>query len=348
MKSFCNVLGLVFAIGSTLAVNGQVSITSGDLPQAGYTYDVVNTAVTDFSLTAIDGPNATWDASSLVAIGDAPISPVDIDDASITAALVFNSPFNATYQCDYYLPTVFPDLGFELPIPLDGFNNFYQTSGGHFAIAGIGLSASGFDLPVTYDDIDEFFPLPFSFGETFESTAAFELNLEGILTYGLDQTRSVTADAWGTLILPGGSFDVLRTRTQLNATDDIDIAKLGEPFTVERDQVIYQWWGEGTGVPLLEVTEIMGIPALATFQNIDSTNELHEISSTSSVIFPNPVSAGNVLNIGSVPTSYSIFNTQGKKIADGKSSAIQIPSNWKAGIYTIAMQGETERFIVRR
>ena len=339
---------LLFAtLGLCFSAKAQISIGSADLPQSGVTYDVVNTAVTDFNLTAIDGANATWDASGLIALGDAPISPVDINDASITAALVFNSPFNSAYQCDYYLPTVFPDLGVELPIPLDGFNNFYQTDGGHFAIAGIGLSASGFDLPVAYEDIDEFFPIPFSFEQSFESSAAFDLNLEGILSYGLDQTRAVTADAWGTLILPGGSFEVLRTRTQLNATDDIYIEQLGEPFELERDQVIYQWWGAGTGVPLLEITEIFGAPALATFQNIGGSNEITSFESAEFSIHPNPITSGQVLMIGSAPQSYSIHDAQGKKISSGKSSRVEVPSHWSKGNYTVVVAGKAQHFIIQ-
>jgi hypothetical protein len=348
MKSFSTIMILVFALASTLESTAQIIIDSADLPQAGITYDVVNTAVTDFDLVAIAGSNVTWDASNLIALGDASVGPIDINNASITAALVFNSPFNSTYQCDYYLPTVFPDLGIELPIPLDGFNNFYQTSGDHYAIAGIGLSASGFDLPVTYDDIDEFFPIPFSFEDSFESTAAFQLTLEGILSYALEQTRNVTADAWGTLILPGGSFDVLRTRTELNAIDDVSIEQLGEPFTIERDQVIYQWWGAGAGVPLLEVTEIMGVPALATFQNISDSSGLIQLESSSMSIYPNPVNSGGTLNLGSKMRKYSIFDVQGNKVKDGKSSSIKIPSSWPTGTYNIIIDGKLERFVIQR
>ncbi len=348
MTSLHNAMVLVFVFGSTIESSAQITIGSADLPQAGISYDVVNTAVTDFDLLANAGANVTWDASNLIALGDAPIEPVDINNASITAALVFNSPFNSTYQCDYYLPTVFPDLGVELPIPLDGFNNFYQTNGDHYTIAGIGLSASGFDLPVTYDDIDEFFPIPFNFEESFESTAAFELNLEGILSYGLEQSRSVTADAWGTLILPGGSFEVLRTRTELNAIDDISIEQLGEPFTIERDQVIYQWWGQGTGVPLLEVTEIMGIPALASFQNISESSGLVPLASSDISLYPNPVRVGGTLNFDTHLRNYSVFDAVGHKIKGGASVSIEIPSDWPTGIYSILIDGERERFVVQR
>ena len=64
---------LLFApLGLWFSASAQISIGSSDLPQPGVTYDVVNTAVTDFNLTAIDGANATWDASDPKCIGRCP------------------------------------------------------------------------------------------------------------------------------------------------------------------------------------------------------------------------------------------------------------------------------------
>ena len=82
----------------------------------------------------------------------------------------------------------------------------------------------------------------------------------------MDQEREVEVDGWGTLILPSGSYEVLRTRTYLTATDDVFIEQLGEPFTIDREQVTYQWWGAGMGFPLLEITEVFGLPLTATYQ----------------------------------------------------------------------------------
>ena len=244
-----NVILLLPAILFVGAAASQITITGDDMPQPDVTYPLVNAAILDLSLGEISGANATWDASDLTALMDAPLTPVDINDASISAALVFNSPFNSAYQCDFYLPTELPDFGVDLGIPLEGFNNFYQTDGDAYAIAGVGLSAMGFDLPVTYDDIDEIIPLPLEYGETLSSTAAFQLDLTGIFTYGLSQSREVEVDGWGTLILPSGSYEVLRTRTELTATDDIFIEQLGEPFSIDREQATYQWWGAGMGFP---------------------------------------------------------------------------------------------------
>ena len=123
---------------------------------------------------------------------------------------------------------------------------------------------------------------------------------------------------------------------------------MGEPFTIERDQVIYQWWGQGTGVPLLEVTEIMGIPALASFQNISESSGLVPLASSNISLYPNPVRIGGTLNFDTHLCNYSVFDAVGNKIKGGASMSIEIPSDWPTGIYSILIDGELERFVVQQ
>ena len=155
-----NVILLLPAILFVGAAARQITITGDDMPQPDVTYPLVNAAILDLSLGEISGANATWDASDLTALMDAPLTPVDINDASISAALVFNSPFNSAYQCDFYLPTELPDFGVDLGIPLEGFNNFYQTDGDAYAIAGVGLSAMGLICPSPTMTSMKSFPSP--------------------------------------------------------------------------------------------------------------------------------------------------------------------------------------------
>lgn len=330
-------------------VHLQITLESADLPQGGATYPLVNTLVTDLGLLDTDGANAVWDASALTSLGDAPVSPNPMSDASITAALAFNSPFNSAYQCDFFLPTEFPDLGIDIGIPLDGFNSFYQTDADHYAIAGIGLSSAGFDLPVTYSDIDEFFPLPFSFGETFSSSGAFTLDLTGILGYWLNQTREVTADGWGTLVLPSGSYDVLRVRTDLVATDSILIEQLGEPFAIERVQTVYQWWGEGMGFPLLEITTTLGIPTISTYQDLEAPNFVQDQYTSALSVFPNPAQPGQKIQFSDNNNAFwRIVDSLGREVASGKKNDWDIPASMATGNYFISRQGQTEHFILQR
>ena len=105
-----NVILLLPAILFVGAVASQITITGDDMPQPDVTYPLVTRPFwTSASAKSVE--QMQWDASDLTALMDAPLTPVDINDASISAALVFNSPFNSVYQCDFYLPTELPDFG---------------------------------------------------------------------------------------------------------------------------------------------------------------------------------------------------------------------------------------------
>jgi hypothetical protein len=346
MKRFAIPLVMGCAVLPTAAL-AQFVITAADMPQPGVTYPVEN-AVLAFADYAAAGENVTWDMSGITSLGAAPVSPLAMSEASITANVAFNNPFNASYQCDYFLPTDLPALpdAIGINIPLDGFNSFYQTSGGHFGIAGIGLSSSGFDLPVQYDDIDEWFPLPFAYGESFNSSGAFELNIPELFGYAVDQTRSVTADAWGTLILPNGSYDVLRIRTELEATDAFTIPQIGtDPISVDRSQVIYSWYGANTGLPLLEVTETFGIATTVTFQNMPSEpNHVAESSEQREpMLAPNPSKAGTFVSWGMV-ADWTLHSVSGEQLAAGRGRGFSWPH---AGIYVVRFSdGKTQKLVV--
>lgn len=332
-------------VGICPCMLGQFALSSADMPQPGNTYPVENGLLTfqDYSLS---GEGVTWDMSDIQAVGEAPVSPVDMSEASITAGIAFNNPFNAAYQCDYFLPTEFPALpdGVGMNIPIEGFNSFYQTSSGYFAIAGIGLSSAGFDLPVQYEDIDEWFPLPFAFGETFNSTASFSLNLDGLFGYSLEQTRAVEVDAWGTLILPDGPHEVLRIRSELDATDVFVIPQLSEDsIPVDREQVIYSWYGQGTGVPLLEVTEILGAPAIVTFQNFTTEPNIvsENIQNPAWKTWPNPAAPMTTLNWDAEPNDWKLYNASGQLLNSGRGNSLITPS--VSGMYWLQVGSEAAR-----
>ncbi|MDA0913226.1 MAG: T9SS type A sorting domain-containing protein [Bacteroidetes bacterium] len=337
----------IFALASLhialLDLSGQITINSEDMPQPGVTYNIMNATILDLSLGDQSGENVVWDASDIISVSEAPLSPVSMSEASLSAAFAFNSPFNPAYQCDFFLPTEFPDLGVDLGIPLDGFNNFYQTDGDHYTIAGIGLSAAGFDLPVPYDDIDEILPLPLQFGDEMTSSAAFELELAGILSYGLVQERQVTVDGWGTLILPDGAYEVLRTRTELVATDDVFIEQLGEPFTIDREQITYQWWAKEKGYPLLEITEVAGLPLLATFQDFSSSNGFQSISVSDVQPFPNPAKPGQYVTFNKL-SEWEVLDGSGREIWRGKAKGFNVPASLNPGMYFI--RGESTKAIL--
>ena len=341
---------LLFALVVPVGAWAQPVLTSADLAVGGTTYPFVNATVTDAEAVASAGPNATWDFSGLTPGMDAPVIPSSISSASFTAQLVFNSPFNSAYQSSFFLPTELPDLGdLGLPIPLDGFNSFYKTSGNAYAICGIGLSSSGFDLPVEYSDVDELLPLPCSYGSTLASTGAFDLQIEGVFGYSSTLSREIEADGWGTLVLPDGPHEVLRVRTQISGTDVFDIPQVGFPIEIPRSETIYQWWGDNHGFPLLEVTTLFGFPVTARYQALPPANGVDEATTTPAFLLaPNPVASGADCRLIGAPHDavWTLLEGTGRTIATGRGTTVPT-SGLAAGIYVLRSGAYATRLVIR-
>lgn len=326
----------------------QPVITSADCAIGGTTYPFVNTTIVDAGAVDASGANVVWDFSDLSPTGDAPVTPSPISAASFTAQLVFNSPFNGAYQSSFFLPTELPDLSdiAALPIPLDGFNSFYKTSGSAYAICGIGLSSSGFDLPVEYSDVDELLPLPCTYGSTLNSTGAFNLNIEGVFGYSSTLARTIEADAWGTLILPDGPHEVVRVRTEISGTDVIDIPQIGFPIEIPRTDVIYQWWGDNHCFPLLEVTTLFGFPVTSRYQALPASNSVHEAAATPTpLVAPNPVETGRDCRYLGTPGPWSLLDGAGRVLAQGE--GMHLPtSELPAGMYVVRGGSSSTRILI--
>ncbi len=330
---------------------GQITLTSSDLPQPGVSYPLVDIAPPLLSDLEASGPNAQWDFSTLIDLNDAPQSPQPMNAASATALFVFNNPFNSSYQCDFFLPTELPDLGVDLSgiIPVDGFSNFYKTDGDAYTIAGLALGAGGFDVPVPYTDRDELFPLPLTADVTFSSTNALSMDIPETFGYWSDGTRDVVVDGWGTLTLPDGDHEVLRVRTEVFAHDSIFIPQIGTPFAFDRTQVIYQWWGQGYGFPLLEVTSLFGVPATARYLNLSTEpSAVTDLDSEAFTAYPNPAACSAPVRIDApLGAVAEWFDVRGLRVAQEVVQGTTIEAPNQPGVYVLRCGTEAVRFVVR-
>lgn len=332
---------------------GQITITANDLPQPGETYPLVNIAPPFLNDLEAAGPNATWDFSNVIALGDAPQTALPMNEAPGLALFIFNNPFNSAYQCDFFLPTELPDLGIDLSgfIPVDGFSNFYKTDGAAYTIAGLALGAGGFDVPVPYDDVDELFPLPLGADAVYSSTSSLAMEIPETFGYWSDATRDVIVDGWGTLILPDGPHEVLRVRSEINAQDSVFIPQLGTPFAFPRSQVVYQWYGNGFGFPLLEVSSLFGIPSTARYLNlVVEPNSVVETSRGDCKMYPNPVAVGQLIQIeGPVDSNYRWMDLSGRVIESGTFESPQgtVPAPKQPGSYLLQCGPWTEQITVQ-
>lgn len=348
MKLLC-----LIACCAPLTIWGQITLTANDLPQAGNSYPLVDAAPPILTDLEAAGPGATWDFADLVPLNDAPQEPQPISAASVTAMFVFNNPFNSAYQADFFLPTALPDFGVDLSgiIPVDGFSNFYKTDGDTYSIVGLALGAAGFDVPVPYADVDELFPLPLTAGTTFASTSSIEMDIPETFGYWSDAQRQVEVDGWGTLILPDGPHEVLRVRTEITADDSVYIPQIGTPFAFERSQVIYQWYGQGHGFPLLEVNAFFGIPSTARYLNLaPPSNAVAQVESTPLNLHPNPVVAGATLSLEAPSGAvFTWLNVLGEVVSEGRTTGPvnRLSTPEVPGMYFLHCGGTTKQVVVQ-
>jgi PKD repeat protein len=138
------------------------------------------------------------------------------------------------------------------------YNKQFRDSVFETRALGAQVTFSGLQIPllISYTERDHRLRFPFNFGNSFSKNFAYNLAIPTFGTIFVTGTRTVTADGWGQLELPLGTFDVLRVRTVL--VTRFDVNELVEtPFplpAIPITQEIIQWWGKDQGVPLLEIS----------------------------------------------------------------------------------------------
>jgi hypothetical protein len=222
------------------------------------TYDRSTGPVTTETVAAT-GPNSVWDFSSLTALTDVSSAYFGMDDASFTIQFSFN-------DADHFTEFMLPEIeGIDLPI--SGASVIWNYTNTAYSTDGMGIATEFIDLPVAYIDPDETLPLPLVFGASLDDDSQLALDVPTQFFYGSIQNRTVEVDGWGSLILPGGTFDVLRVKTVITGSDSINVPAIEIGFSIPKDQTIYAWYAANEDTPVLSILEIAGIPLQATFKD---------------------------------------------------------------------------------
>ena len=345
----------------TLPAFAQITVEDTDLPQGdtGYTFqNVAPDFLADFESS---GPGWIWDFSELAVVDSTVTLVEDISEASFTAQFVFNG-FDPEYQADHFYTFLnipdFGDLGGDvgIPVQLGEVVGYHQIAGGTYNQVGLGMSLSGLELPIPFEDVDEVHPVPLTVDATLESTAAYEVVVPATLTYVVDQTRFSEVDGYGTLLLPDGtSHEVLRLKSTVSSEDSVYVDLAEQGFAFERETVTYLWLGDG-GMPWMEVTTTLGIPSVVRYQgtvlaeeDTSSTDGLAALQSEMRLM-PNPVHRGDVVTLGrdGRPVNWTVWNMQGACVLRGRSAEVNT-ENLDAGVYLVRDErhGAARRLVVQ-
>lgn len=321
------------------------------MPSQGDTLRVSYAASTANVNHTLTGANFLWDFSALTPTAQ------QVFEFATPTALPFN--FTATYGVLNPSPDSLPGIGAIPTNFVDYFKNGssgYRQVGSSFDYPPIG----SFSIPIIYTSSDYVYEFPLNFGDIDSSDAAYSFQLPNLIYLGQDRHRETTVDGWGTLITPFGTFQTLRLRSVVDATDTIAFDSLGIGFTTPRPQLIeYKWLAQGSKIPVLEV-EAQVLAATETVTNViyrDSARAnvfqvgiAEQLSNNgSAVMYPNPCgdNANLIWNQQSPSrTTISITDLQGRVVAahdmgtlmPGTQTRTIDVSNLSSGVYIVRIQ----------
>lgn len=311
MKKFSRFAVILILLSSSLIAKAQISITSDDMPALQGDYLRANALNLDGFDFAATGENYNWDFSSLESQNSNTLDFVSVGDAPFAYQFLFNNPFDPEYGADLVIETDGFDTGTD--ISLDNFYQFYKLTDDAYSIVGYGATISGFPVPAKTDPIDVVYSLPIEFGDNHNSYSEWLIEIPSLATYLLKQDRSYEVDGYGTLVLPDGSYDVLRLKMDILSQDSLVIPQFEIDVEFERESTEYHWLALGEGVPVLQATERFGVISAITYKSDEVIDNISELSSFTFAMYPNP--AQEILWIQSSSSESSavkIFDAFGK------------------------------------
>ncbi|MGB0881504.1 MAG: T9SS type A sorting domain-containing protein [Vicingaceae bacterium] len=293
---------------ATVCSFAQISITSADMPSVNDTFRLSTTINAQGLDPVLTGANYNWDFSTLVPDSQRVDSFFTIASTPFTYQFYFNNPFlYPAYNASY------AKRGFEIsvpqsPVPIAVSEVFNYTKNATAGLHNVGFGANVNGIPASVQnipiDIEYEFPLTYTNGiDSTISLSEFELNIPTLGYYGQKVERITSVDGWGSLVLPNGTYNVLRVKSILNKIDTINITS-PFPFGItfpRPEEVEYKWLAAGTGMPVLKMVTNAGVVSQIEYQDDFYTpvglQEQPKMNNV--VVFPNPTKHHLVIDYNS-------------------------------------------------
>lgn len=320
-------------------LSAQITITKNDLPMGGDILAQENaTFIGTFDETDT-GPNHVWnfDETNLTLTGNIQQTEcVDISTTPFAYQIFFNSPFDSEHNSDFAIGLA--SLGGNmqgLPITLEDIYSYYQNSNSRYAIVGVGATVSGIPIPQQASPVDIVYDYPVAFGDNQTSVSQQVIQIPSLGYRKTDQTRVNVVDGWGTVNFFGTSYNALRIKTTINASDSIYVDMLGFGFQFDRPEAIeYKFLVHEWMVPLVQVNYTAG----ANSGVLVASQPINVLESTAPqfAVYPNPTT--DYLTVkwdGAVNEPFAVFNMEGKRVKEGvlsDNSQVQV-SELANGLY---------------
>jgi hypothetical protein len=330
-------LSLLSLLVITISANAQFVIDNSDSPAIGERY-----AFQKADTTGVQPGNAgngiTWDFSSLVALNDSNVQ-------------VFVTPASTPYASD------FPDA--NQAQTGDGNYNYFKAAGdGYYYYGAVTSDGQGGVVKYKYTDAAKYYKYPYNYGETFTDNLAAGY-VSGGITFSRTGTFTGTYDGYGTLKLPGGTFQKVARVKLLEANNDV--ASVGG-FTINIKTTIttYIWRQENRKEPLLlvsfvktESAQVNTLDKVVQFSRAQSSGVgMEELFANEDVLlYPNPAAGKAELTAAKGLASVIITDLNGREKVNTAANGLHITldlSLLEKGVYMVQATMEDRSIVIRK
>jgi hypothetical protein len=299
-------LGLI-SISLFFTLQAQVSITSSDMPVSG---DMISMRTTN-SVNGLNytntGNNYTWDFSTLSGTADV------IDTfLSVGSTPVF-------YNIAFYMATVAKKQSMpSIPgIPISNGYSFQKNSSSQFSELGVGLTISGFPVPMKFDNPDIRYKFPVTYGTSDSTDSKYSASIPGLGYYGEKRHRVNYVDGWGVLYLPYDTFNVIRVKSIVQNIDSLYLDTISMGFNIPRNVTEYKWLAPGHHLPVLQIDKTTTSTTVRYFSSKPIGYGMTDIYNSDALnIFPNPTT--DILTVivknNSSENQVSVLDITGKEV----------------------------------
>ncbi len=353
MKKILVTLPLLLCIAFTVV--GQTIIDSINMPCPG---EIIKRTVVN-NLNTIDyttsDSNTVWDFSMLDGTSSVSDTFIGVLSTPITYIATFSNPFDQPHKATVAAKQ--PAIPSLPGITISNMYNFYKATNSFYGQVGFGAEINNVPLPVKYDNAEKILCFPLLFGNIDSSFSKYAVNIPSLGYNAQRRHRTNYVDGWGTLYLPGDTFDVVRVRSTIQIFDSIYVDSLGFGIGFNRNEYEYKWISTESKLAVFQVNKrsggMGGIGTEAWFLDNRTDIGITDYNEKPSIkLFPNPVENRLMIDGTDISGAYwKISDLSGRILCEGKyqtSQGIDI-SKIKSGLYLIEIMqsgiSNTLRFI---
>lgn len=316
-------------VGSFLLLKGsgcfsQITITESDFSIPG---DTVRISVSGQTINdpALTGSGITWDYSTLTATSQFLREFTSIGFSPVQFTFGVLAPQD--YQSSYFIPeNTLPvdQLNGFLPVSLSDPRSYQKSTIDSITKVGFSVKVSGIDVAFKSDTIETKYKFPMVFQQTFNTRGYTFIDLNPAADFKIKQHRSITStvDGYGQLVLPFGTFEVVRLKREISEIDSIyqTLFGAGTWFGTPPTQTIeYEWVGQNKKDVLLKIvvanangsSQIRTIEYQDIYLGLDAGLIDNELIAS---VFPNPTNDEVQITCNSIVKKITLFDFKGNLV----------------------------------